>query len=235
MLQLKDTEQHPDVIAQKKLIEALKRSREGARLQTAPPARPTAPQALASARCPTRSMSSSRYGWSEADTAVASLQRQRAAEAELLRSAGEGAARAAGPGGRVPEHGPRLQRAAQELRGTAQSPAVRQPCPGRRYPGRQGQAADRRSARDAAAAGHAKPASAGVRRPASRELAVESPSPSCSANSTGLSRRSISSANLGCRCWAASRSLVSRPCCNACWLSPVSVRLSSPWSACTGD
>ena len=30
MLQLKDTEQHPDVIAQKKLIEALKRSREGA-------------------------------------------------------------------------------------------------------------------------------------------------------------------------------------------------------------
>ena len=29
MLQLKDTEQHPDVIAQKKMIEALKRSREG--------------------------------------------------------------------------------------------------------------------------------------------------------------------------------------------------------------
>ena len=31
MLQLKDTEQHPDVIAQKKMIAALKRSREGCR------------------------------------------------------------------------------------------------------------------------------------------------------------------------------------------------------------
>ena len=30
MLLLKDTEQHPDVIAQKKLIEALRASREGA-------------------------------------------------------------------------------------------------------------------------------------------------------------------------------------------------------------
>ena len=38
------------------------------------------------------------------------------------------------------------------------------------------------------------------------------PSPSCSASSTGLSRRSMSCAILGCRCWVASRSWVGRRC-----------------------
>ena len=84
MLQLKDTEQHPDVIAQKKLIEALKRSREGAA-----PANGGAGRADSAASAGKRSVSNPVYEQLkvrlvEADTAVASLQRQRATEAELL-------------------------------------------------------------------------------------------------------------------------------------------------------
>ena len=84
MLQLKDTEQHPDVIAQKKMIEALKRSREGAA-----PANGATGKADGAAGAGKRSVSNPVYEQLkvrlvEADTAVASLQRQRAAEAELL-------------------------------------------------------------------------------------------------------------------------------------------------------
>ena len=84
MLQLKDTEQHPDVIAQKKLIEALKRSREGSA-----PANGATGKADGAASAGKRSVSNPVYEQLkvrlvEADTAVASLQRQRAAEAELL-------------------------------------------------------------------------------------------------------------------------------------------------------
>ena len=84
MLQLKDTEQHPDVIAQKKLIAALKRSREGAA-----PANGATGKADGAASAGKRSVSNPVYEQLkvrlvEADTAVASLQRQRAAEAELL-------------------------------------------------------------------------------------------------------------------------------------------------------
>ena len=84
MLQLKDTEQHPDVIAQKKMIEALKRSREGAA-----PANGAPGKADGAASAGKRSVSNPVYEQLkvrlvEADTAVASLQRQRAAEAELL-------------------------------------------------------------------------------------------------------------------------------------------------------
>jgi polysaccharide chain length determinant protein (PEP-CTERM system associated) len=84
MLQLKDTEQHPDVIAQKKMIEALKRSREGAA-----PANGATGRADGAANAGKRSVSNPvfeqlKVRLVEADTAVASLQRQRVAEAELL-------------------------------------------------------------------------------------------------------------------------------------------------------
>jgi polysaccharide chain length determinant protein (PEP-CTERM system associated) len=80
ILQLKNTDQHPDVIAQKKVIEALKRSREGAT---------PASGADGAASAGKRSVSNPVYEQlkvrlAEADTAVASLQRQRVAEAELL-------------------------------------------------------------------------------------------------------------------------------------------------------
>ena len=94
----------------------------------------------------------------DADTQVASLQRQRDAGGGVSRQAGEDPARAAGADRRIREHGPRLHRAARRLRGTAGPPAVGQHRPGGRYPGGQGEAADRRSAGSAAPAGGAEPA-----------------------------------------------------------------------------
>ena len=79
MLLLRDTEQHPDVIAQKKLIEALRSA----------PAGGATGKGDRAADAGKRSVSNPVYEQLkvrlvEADTAVASLQRQRAAEAELL-------------------------------------------------------------------------------------------------------------------------------------------------------
>jgi polysaccharide chain length determinant protein (PEP-CTERM system associated) len=92
MLLLKDTDRHPDVIAQKKLIEALKASPEGA----APAAgsgdggRAAPASAATSGNMPSgqRSVPNPVYEQLkvklvEADTTLASLQRQRAAAAEL--------------------------------------------------------------------------------------------------------------------------------------------------------
>ena len=84
MLLLRDTEQHPEVIAQKKLIEALRASREGSA-----PAGGATGKGDRAADAGKRSVSNPVYEQLkvrlvEADTAVASLQRQRAAEAELL-------------------------------------------------------------------------------------------------------------------------------------------------------
>ena len=169
MLLLRDTEQHPEVIAQKKLIEALRASREG----SAPAGGATGKgdgaadgrKALgvqSGLRAAQGALGGGRYRRSLA--AAPACRRGRVAGAS-----GQDAARAAGAVGRVPEHGPRLRRAAQELRGTARSPAIGQPGSGGRYAGRQGEAADRRSARDAAVAGCAEPAAAGVRRPARRD------------------------------------------------------------------
>lgn len=88
MLLLRDTEQHPDVIAQKKLIEALKASREG-----------TAPATIASAKADGTASAAPEPGRRsvpnpvyeqlkirlvDADSAVASLQRQRAVAAQLV-------------------------------------------------------------------------------------------------------------------------------------------------------
>ena len=81
MLQIKYTDQYPEVIAQKKMIEALKRSRGGAA--------PANGKADSAANAGKRSVSNPVYEQLkvrlvEADTAVTSLQRQRVAAAELL-------------------------------------------------------------------------------------------------------------------------------------------------------
>ncbi len=87
-LLLKDTEQHPDVIAQKKLIEALKASPQGAAAGGA--AGKAAESADGGApETPKRSVPNAVYDQLkmkliDADTAVSSLQRQRAASAQLL-------------------------------------------------------------------------------------------------------------------------------------------------------
>ena len=117
MLLLKDTDQHPDVIAQQKLIEALKPSRDsasGAGKSAGTPAADGAGRRPGKRSVPNPVYDQLKVKLIEADTAVASLQRQRAA-APTAGPAGKDAARAAGPVRRVPEHGPRLQRAAQEL------------------------------------------------------------------------------------------------------------------------
>ncbi|HME20338.1 MAG TPA: XrtA system polysaccharide chain length determinant [Acetobacteraceae bacterium] len=85
MMLLRDTEQHPEVIAQKKLIEALKTSREGA----GPVAGNGKGDDAAAANAGKRSVSNPVYEQLkvklvDAETALASLQRQRAREAELL-------------------------------------------------------------------------------------------------------------------------------------------------------
>jgi polysaccharide chain length determinant protein (PEP-CTERM system associated) len=86
MLLLRDTPQHPDVIAQKKLIEALRSSREGAAPATASVGQRDGAPVPDAGR---RSISNPVYEQLkvrliEADTVVASLQRQRAAQGELL-------------------------------------------------------------------------------------------------------------------------------------------------------
>ncbi len=86
MLLLRDTPQHPDVIAQKKMIEALRSSREGAAPATAaagqPGGAPTADVGKRSVSNPVYEQLKVRL--IDADTAVASLQRQRAGNVELL-------------------------------------------------------------------------------------------------------------------------------------------------------
>jgi polysaccharide chain length determinant protein (PEP-CTERM system associated) len=86
MMLLRDTPQHPDVIAQKKLIESLRSSREGAAPATAaagqPGGAPTADVGKRSVSNPVYEQIKVRL--IDADTAVASLQRQRAANVELL-------------------------------------------------------------------------------------------------------------------------------------------------------
>jgi polysaccharide chain length determinant protein (PEP-CTERM system associated) len=86
MLLLKDTPQHPEVIAQRKLIEALRSSHDGG----APAANaPGKGDGTAAADAGKRSVPNPVYEQLkvrlvDADTALASLQRQRATEAELL-------------------------------------------------------------------------------------------------------------------------------------------------------
>ena len=86
MMLLRDTEQHPEVIAQKKLIEVLKTTREGAG-----PAAATAGKGdnVAAATAGKRSVPNPVYEQLkvklvDAETGVVSLQRQRASETELL-------------------------------------------------------------------------------------------------------------------------------------------------------
>jgi polysaccharide chain length determinant protein (PEP-CTERM system associated) len=82
-LLLKDTEQHPDVIAQKKVIESLRSSREGAAPATPSPA-------VASAAGDSRRPVSNpvyeqlKVRLVDADAEVGSLERQRASQAEIL-------------------------------------------------------------------------------------------------------------------------------------------------------
>ena len=82
MMLLRDTEQHPEVIAQKKLIEALKASREGA--GTAAKGDDAAAAAAGKRSVPNPVYEQLKVKLVEAETAVASLQRQRASAAEVL-------------------------------------------------------------------------------------------------------------------------------------------------------
>jgi polysaccharide chain length determinant protein (PEP-CTERM system associated) len=87
MMLLKDTPQHPEVIAQKKLIEALRSSREGAAPATTAPAGKGDGSAAADSgkrSVPNPVYEQLKVRLVDADSALASLQRQRAAEAELL-------------------------------------------------------------------------------------------------------------------------------------------------------
>jgi polysaccharide chain length determinant protein (PEP-CTERM system associated) len=92
MLLLRDTEQHPEVIAQKKLIEALRASREGSapadgatgKGDGAADAGKRGAADAGKRSVPNPVYEQLKVRLVEADTAVASLQRQRAAEAELL-------------------------------------------------------------------------------------------------------------------------------------------------------
>lgn len=89
-LLLRDTEQHPDVIAQKKLIEALRSSPEGAAPATGGEGGKAAANAQAASVQPAqRSLPNPVYEQLkvklvETDTAVGSLQRQRTAAADLV-------------------------------------------------------------------------------------------------------------------------------------------------------
>src|SRR5271165_1133811 len=82
MMLLRDTEQHPEVIAQKKLIEALKASREGA--GTAAKGDDAAAAAAGKRSVPNPVYEQLKVRLVEAETAVVSLQRQRASAAEVL-------------------------------------------------------------------------------------------------------------------------------------------------------
>jgi polysaccharide chain length determinant protein (PEP-CTERM system associated) len=87
MMLLKDTPQHPEVIAQKKLIESLRSSREGSAPATADPAGKGDGSAAADAgkrSVPNPVYEQLKVRLVDADSALASLQRQRATEAELL-------------------------------------------------------------------------------------------------------------------------------------------------------
>lgn len=82
MLMLKDTEQHPDVISQKKLIESLRSSPEG----SAPANGNAAPQAATEAvnrSTPNPVYEHLKVSLVDADTMVSSLQRQKMAAVEL--------------------------------------------------------------------------------------------------------------------------------------------------------
>jgi uncharacterized protein involved in exopolysaccharide biosynthesis len=86
LLLLKDTEQHPDVIAQKKLVEALKSSPEGGQAAggAAGGAAADASQDTAKRSLPNPVYEQIKVRLIEADTAVSSLQRQRTGAAQLL-------------------------------------------------------------------------------------------------------------------------------------------------------
>ncbi len=89
LLLLKDTEQHPDVVAQKKLIESLRSSREGAAPANGSAGKGGATEQAALADASKRSVPNPVYEQMkvrliEADTALSSLQRQRSTAAQLL-------------------------------------------------------------------------------------------------------------------------------------------------------
>jgi polysaccharide chain length determinant protein (PEP-CTERM system associated) len=86
MLLLRDTEQHPEVIAQKKLIEALRSSRDGAAPAAAAAGKGDGAAAAEAGKrsVPNPVFEQLKVRLIDADGVVASLQRQRAQEAELL-------------------------------------------------------------------------------------------------------------------------------------------------------
>ena len=89
MLLLRDTDQHPDVVAQRKLIEALKASHEGSLPATGSTGRADGAAAPAPADPSRRSVANPLYEQLkvrllDVDTSLASLQRQRTGQAELL-------------------------------------------------------------------------------------------------------------------------------------------------------
>jgi polysaccharide chain length determinant protein (PEP-CTERM system associated) len=83
MLLLKDTPEHPEVIAQKKLIDALRTSGEGAAPASGGTAAAAAP-AGGKRSVPNPVYEQLKVRLIDVDTAIASLQRQRAAQAALL-------------------------------------------------------------------------------------------------------------------------------------------------------
>jgi polysaccharide chain length determinant protein (PEP-CTERM system associated) len=89
MLLLKDTEQHPDVIAQQKLIVALKSSPEGSAPASGGAGKPAIPAAATGAQLGQRSVPNPVYEQLkvklvDADTEVTSWQRQRVVAADLV-------------------------------------------------------------------------------------------------------------------------------------------------------